>query len=103
MTVDPIGPTPPPPGVTVWDRKKPERNPSAEVKLFGGLRMPPAAQLDNIVGLEDWIREAEGQVDEEDRAFQSLTAPLATALLTGGAVCVRRLAVVDHPESDADA
>ena len=71
-------------GVTVWERKEPERNPGKEVELPGGLQMPPAEHLHSIVDLEDWIREAERRIEDEAEATRILLVPMATALMTGG-------------------
>jgi hypothetical protein len=51
MTVAPVPPVPRSTGVTVWDRKKPERHPEKEVELPSGLWMPAAEDLDSIVDL----------------------------------------------------
>ena len=55
MTRKPAALAPGSRGVTVWDRKDPERHPEAEVKLPSGLSMPAAEDLDSSVDLEDWI------------------------------------------------
>jgi hypothetical protein len=68
----------------VWDRKKVERHPEAEVKLSDDLWMPAAADLDSIVDLEDWIREAERQIEDDAEATRIFLVPLGTALMTGG-------------------
>ena len=84
MTVEPVPTVPRPTGVTVWDRKKPERHPEKEVKLPSGLSMPAAEDLDSIVDLEDWIREAEHQIDDDAEGTRIFLVPMATALMTGG-------------------
>ena len=68
----------------MWDRKKVERHPEAEVKLSDDLWMPAAADLDSIVDLEDWIREAERQIDDDAEGTRVFLVPMATALTTGG-------------------
>ena len=84
MTVAPVPPVPRSTGVTVWDRKKPERHPEKEVKLPSGLSMPAAEDLDSSVDLEDWIREAEHQIDDDAEGTRVFLVPMATALTTGG-------------------
>ena len=84
MTVAPVPPVPRSTGVTVWDRKKPERHPEKEVKLPSGLSMPAAEDLDSSVDLEDWIREAEHQIDDDAEGTRIFLVPMATALTTGG-------------------
>lgn len=83
MTVAPVPPVPRSTGVTVWDRKKPERHPEKEVKLPSGLSMPAAEDLDSSVDLEDWIREAERQIDDDAEGTRIFLVPMATALTTG--------------------
>ncbi len=73
-------------GVTVWERKKPERNPSVEVRLPDGLMMPAAAQLEHAVDLQDWIREGERQLEDESEVFRLFAAPIAISLMTGGII-----------------
>ena len=72
----------------MWDQKKPERHPEAEVKLTDDLWMPAAAHLDSIVDLEDWIREAGHQIQEDNEAFRIFVVPLVTALMAGGVLGV---------------
>lgn len=67
-------PDQPPVGVPVWERKKPERSPSVEVSLPDGLMMPPAAQLEHVVDLQDWVREGERQLEDESEVFRLFAA-----------------------------
>ena len=72
----------------MWDRKKVERHPEAEVKLSDDLWMPAAADLDSIVDLEDWIREAERQIEDDAEVSRIFIVPMATALMAGGVLGV---------------
>ena len=84
MTVDPVPAVPGVTGVTVWERKKPERHPEKEVGLPDGVLMPAAVDLDSIVDLEDWVREAERQLEDDTEATRIFLVPIGTALMTGG-------------------
>jgi hypothetical protein len=88
VTVEPVSAVPRPVGVSVWDRKKVERHPEAEVKLSDDLWMPAAADLDSIVDLEDWIREAERQIEDDAEVSRIFIVPMATALMAGGVLGV---------------
>lgn len=81
-----VTPDQPTGGVTVWERKKPERNASVEVSLPDGLMMPPAAQLEHVVDLQDWVREGERQLEDESEVFRLFAAPIAISLMTGGII-----------------
>jgi len=72
--------------VTVWGRKKPERDPEREVRLPDGLMMPAARRVTNEVDLEDWICEGDRQIAEYEESFRVLLIPLAIALISGGIV-----------------
>jgi hypothetical protein len=74
--------------VTVWDRKKPERDPEKEVKLPDGLMMPPGRRVTNEIDLEDWIREGERQLATYEESYQILLLPLAISLISGGIIAV---------------
>ena len=80
--------TPSQPGVTVWDRKRPEPNPDQDVKLPDGLMMPPAASLNLRIDLEDWISEAEKQMAADDQLSQVFITPVVTSLVAGGCIAL---------------
>jgi len=44
--------------------------------------MPAAEDLDSSVDLEDWIREAEHQIDDDAEGTRIFLVPMATALKT---------------------
>lgn len=73
-------------GVTIWERRRPEKDPDCEVALPSGVKMPPAAHLMHAIDIEDWIREGEVELAEDQEFFQLLVAPTATALIAGGVV-----------------
>ena len=54
------------------------------MKLSDDLWMPAAADLDSIVDVEDWIREAERQIEDDAEATRIFLVPMGTALMTGG-------------------